>query len=386
MIDTEHKEDLTLTLGIEEEFFLVDPKSRDLLSDPDIAIFKACEDASGEHKVVRELLRTQVETNTKVCQSVAELRQALRETRKIVIETADAYGAAAMASSTHPFALWQEQAPTPKERYERFTVSFQDIVRRFLVGGMHIHLGFGNEDSRIRIMSALRRYLPLLHALSTSSPFNEGRETGFKSWRLVIVGGLPRTGIPRPLKSWAEYEQILREYHSMNFIQNGSELWWDIRPSISYPTVEMRICDICTDIEDAMCIAAIYASLVRMLMRKDQAGKLPEEPLTEVILENRWVAQRYGTFAFFGDSSQESGRIDIDDYVRNIVADIAEDARALGCEEETQRAIRIIREGTSSDRQLDLYRWRRHKGDSVKKALREVVDSVLEETRAGILG
>ena len=375
------QDDLAITLGVEEEFFLVDPEARDLLADPDPAFFEACEAASGPHKVVRELLRAQVETNTRVCGSVAELREAMRETRRIVIEAAKRHGAAVMAASTHPFANWQTQATTPKERYERFAATFQDNVRRFLIGGMHIHAGFGDADTRIRVMTAIRQHLPLLHALSTSSPFADGRETGFKSWRLTLVGGLPRTGMPGPLRSRAEYDRLVAEYQRRDFIEDGSELWWDIRPSHAYPTIEMRICDVCPRLEDAMSIAALYASLIRWLVRLDRDGALPSEPLTELIAEDRWIAQRYGVFAFFGGRTGTGARMDIDDYLAGLVEELAEDARALECEAEMRRALTIVREGAGADRQLDLYRLRRFEGDSHEEALRRVVNLVLEETR-----
>ena len=375
--------DLTITLGVEEEFFLVDPESRDLLIDPDLGIFETCEQNSGPHKVVRELLRTQIETNTRVCESVAEVRAALRETRRLVTGAAEQYGAALMAASTHPFAAWRAQATTPKERYQRFEINFQETVRRFLVGGMHIHAGFGDPDSRIRVMTAMRRHLPLLHALSTSSPFNAGSETGFKSYRLNIVGNLPRCGIPGPMWSRAAYDQLLDDYRRMELAKDGSELWWDIRPSHAYPTIEMRICDLCTRIEDAVCITALYASLIRWLLRKDRAGELPPEPPTEIITENRWLAQRYGVLAFLGDT-HEGGRIDIEDHAVRLVEELAGDARALGCEEELRRALTIIREGTGADRQVDHFRLRRLEGDTEEEALRRVVDLVLAESREGV--
>ena len=209
---------LAITLGVEEEFFLVDPESRDLLADPDEGIFETCERTSGPHKVVREFLRSQIETNTRVCNAVADVREALRETRRLVIAAAEAHGARVLAASTHPFASWREQAPTPGERYRRFASMYQETVRRTLVSGMHVHAGFGDEDSRIRVMTALRRYLPLLHALSTSSPFNSGHDTGFKSFRLTVMGGLPRTGLPGPLHSRADYEQLVAEYRRMEYI------------------------------------------------------------------------------------------------------------------------------------------------------------------------
>ena len=373
-----------IKLGIEEEFFLVDPESRDLLADPDVRIFEACEAHGGPHKFVREFLRTQIESNSRVCESVAEVREALLETRSMVIRAAETYGAAVMAASTHPFADWREQAPTPRERYERFIVTFQDSVRRFLISGMHIHASFGDPNSRIRVMTAIRRYLPILHALSASSPFVEGRETGFKSFRLNLMTGIPRTSLPGPLQSRAEFDRLVADYQRMDFIGDASELWWDIRPSSKFPTVEMRICDVCTRVDDAMCIVALYASLIRYLLRLDSAGQLPPESLpTEIIAENRWLAQRYGVLAFFGDE-RGGGRKDISDFTEELVDMLTDDARALDCEPELRHALTIIAEGTGADRQVDLYRLRRLEGDSHDQALRQVVDLVLTETRASI--
>ena len=377
MTDTD---DPAITLGVEEECFLVDPRSRNLLADPDPGIFDACERHAGPHKVVRELLRTQVEINTRVCASVAEVRTALREARRLVIKAAEQYGAVVMAASTHPFAVWQTQLTTPKERYRQFAITYQETLRRFLVGGMHIHAGFGDPDSRIRVMTALRRYLPLFHALSGSSPFDSASETGFKSFRLNIIGTLPRTGLPGPLHSRAEYDRFVADYQRLRFLTNASELWWDIRPSYAYPTVELRICDVCTRIEDAVCIAALYASLIRRLLRKDRDGALPPEPPTGIIAENRWQAQRYGVLAFLGDPD-EGTRVDIEDYAAGLVEELADDARALGCESEVRHALTIIREGAGADRQVDHYRLCRLEGATNEEALRAVVDRIVAETR-----
>ena len=384
MTESPETQDLAITLGVEEEFFLVDPESRDLVADPDEGIFEACERSGGPHKVVHEFLRSQIETNTRVCGSVADVREALSETRQLVVEAAEAHGARVMAASTHPFASWREQAPTPGERYRRFASTYQESVRRALVGGMHIHAGFGDEDSRIRVMTALRRYLPFLHALSASSPFNGGHETGFKSFRLTVMGALPRTGLPSPLHSRAEYERLVAEYLRMDYIGDARELWWDIRPASAFPTIELRICDVCTRLEDAVSIAALYASLIRWLLRHDRDGTLPPEPHTELIFQDRWIAQRYGVLAFFGDRASGSGRIDIDDYAADLVEALADDARALGCEAEVRRALTIVRDGTGADRQIDLYRLRRLEGDSEAEALHRVVDQVLAETKEGL--
>ena len=372
----------SITFGVEEEFFLVDPETRDLIADPAPGIFEACEEAKGPHKVVPEFLRSQIETNTRVCDSISELRAALLETRRLVVEGAEQHGAGVLATATHPFADWQLQVPTARERYERFAVTYQESVRRFLVGGMHIHAGFDDADARIRVMTALRRHLPLLLALSTSSAFSAGRETGFKSSRLNLVGALPRTNLPPPLHSLRDYELLVDDYKQLEFIQDGSELWWDLRPSARYPTIELRICDVCPRLDEAVGIAALYACLISRLLRTGAAA-WPAEPPTELIAENRWLASRYGVLAFFGNMAV-GGRVDIDDYAERLIDDLREDAQALGCEAELESIRAIIREGAAADRQIDLYRLRKLEGDDDASALRAVVDLGLAETRSGL--
>ncbi len=374
-------DNLAITLGVEEEFFLVNAASRDLLADPAPEIFELCERNAGPHKVVHEFLRSQIETNTRVCHSLAEVRQTLRETRNLVIDAAAEHGAKVIAVSTHPFGRWEEQMPTDGDRYRHFAVIFQESMRRSVNGGLHVHAGFGDADDRIRVMTAVRRYLPLLHALSTSSPFTEGRMTGFKSFRLNLMGALPRTSMPGPLYSRAEYDKLLEDYREMDFVRDSGELWWDIRPSGKYPTIEMRICDVGTRIEETMTLVALYACLVRWLLRnKDSA---PPEPPTEIIAENRWLAQRYGVFAILGDPLGKERR-DIGDIAEWLTAELAEDAAALDCEAELNHVHEIIRNGSSADRQIDLYRLRRLEGDSEEEALVAVVDALIEETCGGL--
>lgn len=379
-----HDNDLTITLGVEEEAFLIDPKTRDLISDPDPKIFDECEKNSVPHKVVREMLRTQIETNTRVCNSVAEVRESLRETRGLISETAKKYGAEIVAMSTHPFAAWQAQIPSPKERYESFAMLYQEIIRRFLIGGMHIHAGFGDPDMRIRVMNVVRHYLPLFLGLSTSSPFREGAETGFKSSRMNVLCGLPRTGIPKALSSYEEFKALEGEYQKWGFISNSGEIWWDIRPSHAYPTIELRVCDVCTKIDDAMTIVALYACLIRKYMRTQSAGALvSDEILTEIIFENRFQAQRYGTFAFFADPS-DATRTDIDDVLKRLLNELREDAEALDCVSDIEHAQHIVKNGTSADRQLDLFRLAKLNNKSTYEALCEVIDTVVQETLEGV--
>ena len=377
-------DDLNITLGVEEEFFLVDPESRDLLADPDPRIFATCKASQGPHKVVHEFLRSQIEISTRVCHSVSDARAALLETRQVIIKGAEQFGAAALASSTHPFAAWDVQLPTADNRYENFANIYQESVRRLLIGGLHIHAGFGDPETRIRVMTALRRYLPVLNALSASSPFSGGRDTGFKCGRLNLLAVLPRTSIPGDLYSTAEFDRLVQSYQRMAFISDGSELWWDIRPSHTYPTIEVRICDICPRLEDTMGIVALYACLVRWLLRQAREDRLPPEPPTEIIAENGWLAQRYGVLAFLGDTIN-GGRVDIADMVVRLVDDLGADARALDCESELQHVLNIIRDGASADRQIDCYNLRLLDGATREEALQAVVDLTLAETAAGIV-
>ena len=167
------------------------------------------------------------------------------------------------------------------------------------------------------------------------------------------MGALPRTSVPGPLLGLADFERVVASYQRMNFIEDSSELWWDIRPSHNNPTIELRICDVCPRIEDAVSIAALYASLIRWLMRLDRQGVVPPEPPTEIIIENRWLAQRYGVLAFLGNVRGAGGRVDIEDYAAAIVETLADDAAALGCEAELRHALSIIHDGSSADRQID---------------------------------
>ena len=205
--------------------------------------------------------------------------------------------------------------------------------------------------------------------------------TGFKSYRLNLLGALPRTSVPGPLCSQAEYDNLLEDYRKMDFVRDGSELWWDIRPSQKYPTVEMRICDVGTRIEETMTLVSLYACLVRWLLRNKDS--LPSEPATEIIAENRWLAQRYGVFAILGDPLGKERR-DIGDIAEWLTGELAEDAAALDCEAELSHVHEIIRNGASADRQIDLYRLRRLEGDSEEEALVAVVDALIEETREGL--
>ena len=370
---------MNLTLGIEEELMVVDADTGDAVADPDPAIIETCVRNRGPHQVVDELLRSQIETGTRVCTSIAQLRASLYETRSIIIDGARRHGTEVIASSTHPFARWQEQRVTARRRYKEAEIAYQQEVRRFFVGGMHIHAGFGTPDLRVKVMTAIRPYLPLLLALSSSSPFYSGELTGLKSYRQSVIATLPLTGMPGPIHSGADYEAVVRRYRQVGAIRNPSEIRWDIRPSASYPTLELRICDICPRVEDAIAIAALYGCLIRHLARRIEAHMPPPPTSEESIEHSRWLAQRYGTLAFLpaGDPPR---LVDIEDSSRELVGQLQEDADALRCRSELEHIGHIIRFGSSADRQEDIYRLRRLDGASHDAALKAVVDSVIDET------
>ncbi len=374
---------MQFTIGVEEEFFLVDPNTRDLISQPTEAIFEACERNAGPHRIVHEFLNTQIETNTKVCTSIAELREALLETRSIVLHAAHEHNAAVIAASMHPYAKWQEQSPTPKERYEEFELRMQDAVRRLLVSGMHIHVGFGDEDQRIRIMSTLRNYMPLFCVLSASSPIVEGRQTGFRSFRLNYMSGIPRTGIPPNLNSWSDYERVIDEMQSLDFINDGTEIWWDIRPSAKYPTIELRICDTCPLVEDAVALAALYVCLIHYLQTLDEAGDLPKPQSRELIEENRWHAQRYGILAFLADPTTSQRRL-VGEIADELLGVLQTSAEVCGCLTELTLIESILTRGTSADRQFDTMKLAELDGASEQESLRQVVDLLIAETKIGV--
>jgi len=371
-----------ITLGIEEEFFLVDRETLDLVVDPDPRLLKAFSELDGMCRAVPELLRSQIELNSLVCHSVAEAREAIVAIRCSVLELTDQYGIGLMASSTHPFAAWETQAVTPRDRYREFAVMYQSVIRQLLASGMHVHAGFGTPDERVQVMTAMRSYLPLFLTLSGSSPFSGGHVTGFKSSRMNLMAALPRSGMPPVLSSWADYDRIVDNYRRLDFVRDGSEIWWDLRPSVKFPTLELRIADVCPDIDDGMAIVALYTCLVRHLLDAVRTGPLPVDPPPEIIQQNRWLAQRYGVVAFLADF--ESGtRVDLVDYVDELLDTLSADAAALDCQKEVAHVRNIIREGSSADRQLDHFRLCRLDGAGVGEALRSVAQLIVTETRRG---
>ena len=283
----------TLTLGIEEEYLIVDRETRDLVREPDAGFLAACAELLGE-QVTGEYLQCQVEVGTKPHKRVRDARDDLVGLRKGISEAAAAFGYAPIAASTHPFAKWREQTHTRKERYDHLRDDLGQTVRRMLICGMHMHIGIEDEDLRIDLMNQVTYFLPHLLALSCSSPYWEGEDTGLASYRLTVFDALPRTGLPDVLGSYGEYSRMVGQLVKVGCIEDSSKIWWDIRPSSKFPTVEQRVTDVCSLVDDVAAIAAVYQSVMSFLFRLRKNNQRWRVYPQTLILENRWQAQRHG--------------------------------------------------------------------------------------------
>jgi carboxylate-amine ligase len=371
-----------LTIGVEEEYLLVDKDSRALVVDPPDDLMEEYERRLGI-QVSTELLRSQVEIGTKVCKNVKEVREELVYLRGNIKEVANRYGLEPIASSTHPFSHWQDQKHTRKERYDQLTVEMQGAARRLLICGMHVHVGIEDDELRIDLMNQMSYFLPHLLALSCSSPFWEGRDTGLKSYRLTVFDALPRTGLPERFASYAEYERHVRVLMDAGLIEDSTRIWWDLRPSAKFPTLETRIMDVCTRFDDSVSLAALLVCIFRMLYRLRTHNQRWRIYTPMLIRENRWRAMRY---------SFDEGLIDLakgtvvpfEELLDEMLSLVAEDAEALGCTDEINDLRHIIQRGTSAHRQLKKYELERAGGASNEDALKAVVDKLIEDTAEGL--
>jgi len=369
-------------LGIEEEYLLVDKKTRDLAHDRPEAFMTALEAKLGD-QVKPEFLTSQVELVTKPCAGIAEARDELRRLRRTAAEVAGEFGLAIVAAATHPFAGYESTTPTDKERYKILARDLQGVGRRLLICGMHVHCALDDNELRIDLMSQVAYFLPHILALSTSSPFWRGEDTGLKSYRIAVFDELPRTGIPEQFDSWGEYQRHVDMLVKTGLIEDASKLWWDVRPSVRFPTLEMRITDVPTLMEDTLTIAALYVCILRMLWRLKRSNQRWRRYAAMLIGENRWRAQRYG----FDEGLVDFGKGEIVPYA-NLLGELVEltreDASALDCAAEIARAPEILKRGTSAHRQRRAYDDARKAGADKREALVRVVDMLMQETVEGI--
>ena len=371
----------SLTLGIEEEYLLVDPQSRDLVADPPEAFMHACTARLGE-QVAPEFLRCQIEVQTGVCADLAQARAELTRLRGTVVEVAAEHGMGVIAASTHPFARWREQRSTSRARYDEFANDFQMVIRRMAICGMHVHAGIEDDRARIELLNEVTFFLPHLLALSTSSPFWQGVDTGMMAYRQTVFCDLPRTGLPPPLADHAEWQAMLTTLHESGLCSDGSRIWWDLRPSIAYPTLEMRVCDVCTSLDDALAVAALYQALLATLADEGAGQGHQSAARRALIAENKWRAQRYGTRGTLADAAGHRLR-PFPELMAELVTRVHAQAQRLGASNEVRHLGAILRRGTSAERQRSVHAEARTDGADEVEALRAVVDWLIGETAAG---
>ncbi|MDO6730365.1 carboxylate-amine ligase [Marinovum sp. 2_MG-2023] len=373
--------DPDFTIGIEEEYLLVDCDSLALVEVPD-TLMAECKAALAD-QVSPEYLQCQIEIGTGVCRNVAEARADLRHLRRTITTCAAKYNAAPIAASCHPFADWKTLHHTDRERYNQLRQDLGGVVRRMLICGMHVHVGLNDDALRADLLGQLSYFLPHLLALSASSPFWQGEDTGLASYRISVFDNLPRTGLPPQFNSWDEYQRSVKALVDLGLIEDSTKIWWDLRPSHSFPTLETRICDVCPRLEDTLALAATIQCLTRMLWRlrtRNQRWRIYDRFL---IAENRWRAQRYGV---------EEGLIDFGrgeivpmvELIDELIELLAEDAEALDCTAEIAHLRTILDRGTSSMRQRAVRAAAEAAGADREAQMRAVVTHLIEDFQADL--
>ncbi len=370
----------SLTLGVEEEYLLVDPVTRDLVASPPAAFMAKCKAALGS-QVGHELLQAQVEVGTSICHTVDDVRRELRYLRQTVSDIARDFGMAIVAVSTHPFARCRDQQRVRNERYDGLCHDMRARADRMLICGMHVHAGIEDDDLRIDLMSQVTYFLPHLLALSTSSPFWEGADTGLKAYRPTVFGDLPRTGLPEYFANADEWRTMLRSLKDVGLVDDPTKIWWDLRPSARFPTLELRICDVCTQLEDTVTIAALYQAILAALYRLRAQNQTWRRYRLILVAENKSLAQRYGIDGSLADFGAQSCK-PFAELLEEIIELVQVEAARWGCLAEVENARRIIRCGTSADRQRGVYTKARADGADELEAARAVVDWLIEESIA----
>lgn len=361
------------TIGIEEEYQIIDPETRELKS----YITQIIDEGQLvlHEQMKPEMHQSIVEVGTHVCRTIAEAKTEILRLRGAIGSLAARKGLRIAASGTHPFSSWQKQDITPHERYFGVVEEMQDAARRLLIFGMHVHVGMPDNETCVEIMNVARYFMPHLLALSTSSPFWMSRTTGFQSYRSIIFTNFPRTGIPDVYESYAEFEQYVNLLIQTRSIDNAKKIWWDLRPHPLFGTLEVRVCDIATKVDEAIMLAAyVQAIFVKIytLFRSNQTFRIYSRSL---INENKWRAARYGlggNLIDFGKRAEFPAKqlmLELRDFVEDVVDD-------LGSREQVDYIHTILEHGTSAERQLRTYA---ETGD-----IKAVVDQLIRETMEGV--
>jgi carboxylate-amine ligase len=364
----------SLTIGIEEEYQFIDPETRELRSY--VQQFLEQGKAVLSDQIRPEFLQSQIEAGTQICDNITEARNELVRIRHSILNLAEDAGLWVAAAGTHPFSSWVQQLVSPFGRYPELVRFLQDVGRQLLIFGMHVHIGIEDHELLIDVMNQLRYFLPHILALSTSSPFWHGRDTGLKSYRSVVFENLPRTGIPHQFESYASYRSYAETLLTTGSIAEPTHIWWDVRPSEKFPTLEIRIPDMCTRIEETLCLAALVQAIVAKLIQLRRANQSWRLYRKHLIDENKWRALRYGASGKLIDFGRKQ-EVPFANLVEEILAWVDDVVDDLESRKEIEYAYTILRDGTSADRQLAVHRQTRD--------LHAVVDHLVAETREGVV-
>lgn len=363
--------------GVEEEFFLADARSRGTprarLKAFHAAVKARLDDAE------REQLQSQIEVASPPTADLDEARAHLAGLRLSLSEIGAERGILPFAAGTHPTARWRDQSETDKPRYHGIMADLRMLGQRNLVCGLHVHVEVPDPDARVALKARLLPFLPVLLALSTSSPFWQGRRTGMAGYRMRAYAELPRTGLPELFPDAADYDRYVRVMTRAGSIENASFLWWNLRASMKYPTLELRVADSCTRLDDALCIASLFRCLVRRVVRDENLNAGLTAASRGFVVENLWRAERDGVHASLIDEAEERA-VPLAQMVENLLAPTLEDAEALGCVAACAHARTIAADGSSADRQLAVFDAAQKKGAREREALTAVVDHLAEQT------
>lgn len=362
------------SFGVEEEFFLADARTMAAASETPDALFRKL--YPGGPKLGREMLQAQLEITTKPHLSAAGARSELKELRQAAAAAAAEHDLVVLACGTLPSGNWREAVHTPKARYDKLMEGLQMIGQRNMLCGMHVHVELPDPSRRVEVMARIVPYVPLLLALSTSSPFWEGRPTGLKGYRLAAYDELPRTGLPDLFTSEADYKAYLDAMIKSGAIKDGTHVWWSLRPSEKFPTLELRATDSCTRLDDGIAIAALYRVIARHLFRNAKVNRGTDAVDRALAVENKWRAQRYGVDVSF---VTRDGAVPIDVYLDELCRTMQDDIDALDCAEEMTHCRSIVAEGSSADAQLRVFR--RYEGQGNAAALHAVARWIAEATQ-----
>lgn len=387
-----------LTIGIEEEYQIIDPETRELTSYVQQLMNRGRVTLGDQLK--QEFMQSQIEVGSHVCRNIEEARQEIIRLRRTVNSVAEEHGRVIAAAGTHPFSRWQDQKFSEGQRYDDLESTMQDAARRLLIFGMHVHIGFGKDrvaqELLIDVLNQLRYFLPHILALSTSSPFWHGRDTGMKSYRSLIFENLPRTGLPPVFNSFADYDRYVDTMAAVGSLgpkgtgklsggegtKDATKIWWDARPHPNWGTLEVRVSDMCTTIDECMCIAALIQSIIAKLIKLRNQNMSWRIYPSHFISENKWRAVRYGIdgkLIDFGIEEEVPMRF-LARELLDLIDDVVDD---LGTRKDAEYILKMVETGTSADRQTATYRRALNEGKSQQDAMFAVVDNLVVETRRG---